>query len=517
MSKRQRTSQGYAKSGGYNPYKYGWKSYGRMRRSDVTRRLFGETRASATPEQLASRAEHGYVGRGKYGLRRTLGSFAKKHHLARRAMDYGLSRATGSGMYTGSGLYTPSNDLVQATSAAGSIPSFSSANDETGALTVTHREYIRDVYGNPDLGGGVIEDFLNQKIELNPGIEASFPWLSQVAQNFEEYEFVQLMFTYRSTVADVNSSNGQVGTVIMSTNYNASEPIFPNKSMMMGYAHSSSQKTTDTMLHGVECDPRKLSGSSGKYVRSQGLDPDQDVKTYDHGNFQLAIANTPSGFADNTIGELWVSYTVRLRKPKYFTKEGFGISRDVFRSTTMDTAYVPDTGGVGWFNGTPYKGSHNSIGCTLDKNSGNDYAFDLTFPAHYAGNVRITITATGTGFVDSGLAPWTQTLSGNVVAVHDIVSGRIVGGQTHTGVTENFFMADSNADRFVLILDVRVDIASNSVNNTIVFANSSSWLPSGDVKSCSLEVTEYNSSFGTNSDPAPVFENAQGRVVEYDA
>jgi hypothetical protein len=48
------------------------------------------------------------------------------------------------------------------------------------------------VYGNPDLGGGVIEDFQNQSILLNPGLEASFPWLSQVAQNFEEYEFVQL-------------------------------------------------------------------------------------------------------------------------------------------------------------------------------------------------------------------------------------------------------------------------------------------------------------------------------------
>jgi hypothetical protein len=93
-------------------------------------------------------------------------------------------------MYTGSGAY--SNDLVTSTTEAGSIPRFGTSSDETGALTVSHREYIRDVYGNPDLGGGVIEDFQNQSILLNPGLEASFPWLSQVAQNFEEYEFVQL-------------------------------------------------------------------------------------------------------------------------------------------------------------------------------------------------------------------------------------------------------------------------------------------------------------------------------------
>ena len=80
----------------------------------------------------------------------------------------------------------------------------------------------------------------------------------------------------------------------MATNYNASSPPFSDKATMMEYAHAMSAKTTEHMTHGVECDPSKLGGSERKYIRTNPVVPSQDLKTYDHGLFQLAVANSPA-------------------------------------------------------------------------------------------------------------------------------------------------------------------------------------------------------------------------------
>lgn len=471
-----------------------------------------------------------YYGQGKYGIRKTLGRFAKKNHLGQKAFDAGMKAAAtyaGAGMYTGKGKYFQNqNDLINSVKnrSSGSIPMFSSKHDETGELTISHREYIRDIYGNSEN-----EPFHNQGIDLNPGLEASFPWLSQVAQNFEEYDFKQLIFTYRSTIADVSSNNGQVGTVIATTNYNPSENIFPNKSMMMGYAHTMSQKTTEALMHGVECDPKKLSGSSGKYVRSQGLDPNQDVKTYDHGKFQLAIANTPNDIADNTIGELWVSYTVKLRKPKYHTKEGFGISRDIFRNADWLGSYNRSN----ILSGGLLRGVHNSIGCDVfqplkDDGSGDVQKGTLTvqFPAHYAGNLEITLrlVAWENGFAET--KTWDNptaavTTAGNVVGVMDIV------GTGHSTTHPNLYSAQvsvADDDQFMCMIHVRVDIASNAVDNsvTIYFDDQTGTLGTterfltndGNVyRATVVEVSEYNSTFGTTASSTPIYMDENKNLV----
>lgn len=462
-------------------------------------------------------------GRGKYKLRRTIGSFLKKQHTGQMAYDKAMS---GVGMYSGRGAYKrrrrsyrTSNDLVRYTGDSSSVPSFSSARDETGALTVSHKEYIRDIYGNPKLSETHADDFTITGMELNPGIEATFPWLSQVASNFEEYEFKQLMFTYRSTIADVSSANGQVGTVIMTTNYNASDPLFNNKAIMMGYAHSESQKTNATMLHGVECDPRKLSGSPGKYVRTQGLDQHQDIKSYDHGNFQIGVANTPLSLADNTIGELWVSYTVALRKPKYHTKEGFGISRDIFRSNHPFDNSEYDVIQQGLLKGlAPLKGIHNSIGCKL-RQLDNRHIL-LTFPAWYAGNLEIAIRMRSytQGFTTEQDPTFNITRTGNVVGVFDMTNvGGTTDRQTGQPIGMGMFNSSLDNDTITFTCHVRVDIASNSVDNTINFQLSNYYSIPSNICPCagfSLEITEYNSTFVSSpTDNTPIYVNDAGTVI----
>ena len=64
---------------------------------------------------------------------------------------------------------------------------------------------------------------------------------------------------------------------------------------MVTYYGSNSSKTTDNFVHGIECDPGKLSGSPGSYVRTNPILNGEDLKTYDHGNFQVATHDIPSG------------------------------------------------------------------------------------------------------------------------------------------------------------------------------------------------------------------------------
>jgi hypothetical protein len=181
---------------------------------------------------------------------------------------------------------------------------------------MSQKEYIGDVFA-PDS-----TNFTNTSYDLNPGLVANFPFLAQYAQNFEEYEFEQLVFEYHSTVdaSSTNNPNGNTGTVIMATNYNVSSPAFTDKEQMIQYHGGVSGRMTDNLTHGVECEPSKNAGSPQKYVRTF-IPVNQDLKSYDLGKFQIAFQNIPQSYFNQQVGELWVYYKVKLTKPRLFSAQ----------------------------------------------------------------------------------------------------------------------------------------------------------------------------------------------------
>ena len=199
------------------------------------------------------------------------------------------------------------------------VPSFSAATD---TVTISNREYIRDLYCPLQLNSFQIVD----ELHLNPGLSNTFPWLSQVAQNFEEYEFQQLIVTFKSTIDQSLATNGQSGQVALTTSYNADSSPFGSKQEMMAYSGGMSAKTNQSMIHGVECDPAKNSGSAGKYIRP-GLVGTDELKDYDLGTTYVSVLDAPQQFLGQTLGELWISYTVVLRKPKLSVAENYGVDR----------------------------------------------------------------------------------------------------------------------------------------------------------------------------------------------
>nr|UZT54558.1 MAG: capsid protein [clictolig virus 4] len=331
------------------------------------------------------------------GLRNKLGAGFKAAAGAMGGQQYAdmLTKAEGAGRALGMGTYTVNNDIVDDGSGQ-EIPTFGGGPN---VVTVSHKEYITDIFGPENAG-----TFQNTPYSINPGLERTFPWLSQVAANYEEYTLKQCIFTFRSTVTDFVATNGQVGSIIMATQYNPTDAPFTSKQDAMEYDMAMSGKVSGNMLHGVECDPAQLSGSPGKYVRAGPVRSDDDLKQYDHANLNVCISNIPQQFANQALGELWVSYTVELRKPKFFVSRGLNILRDAFVGQPepgVQNALLADLR-YGYGQQNRIGGRLEPVNPTLSIGSAMKY----TFPAGFSGSVVVKAYASAAGITSDSTLRW---------------------------------------------------------------------------------------------------------------
>jgi hypothetical protein len=475
-----------------------------------------------------------------------------------------IRSATGIGAYNVS-----SNDLVGGASNTFQAPTFGPVSD-TGEISITHREYVGNIYAPSTTG------FSNSTYPLNPGMEQTFKWLSQIASNYEEYEFVQLMFTFKSTVSDFQTSTGVVGQLLMTTQYNTDISPFTTKEEMMTYHGSVSSKLTGNALAGVECDPSKLSGSPGKFVRFQGLNPNQDLKEFDLGRLNVAMMDVPSQLHDQAVGELWVSYTVKLRRPKVVTARGDALSMDRFAvigspdtSTSLVFAKEDDaTSTRAMWDVVPARNvlaPQNSIGCALvcdstttvtfpsgssvptlpsgftrildtggNTSSGVTHGIKIVFPATFSGDVEIcysmqTVAASG-GTASFEMQRVIAGKTGNVELLSDLITG--LPNLVEQGVAQDRSSAWSYGQQrtagtdtqgfeqmWNLRIRLRVTASTGGVDNAIVFAGDAT-MPNASnpaynyIRNADLIISEINASFSrSSSDPRPNWVYADNRSL----
>lgn len=255
----------------------------------------------------------------------------------------GLGMYTGGGMYTGNGAYQQvANDLIAGGHETEGIMRFDVQNDED-CIVVSHSEYVMDIYAPPkDSTTGTV------KLPLNAGQAKTFPMLSQIAANFEDFQIVQLGFTYKPSLSDWQTTNGQVGQVLIATNYNPEAPLWTTKQQLLAQTGSTSARTIDSTLHGVECDPSKHHNDGHYLTRTGPPRPDEDLNDYDHGWTQVTVVDTPAEAANITLGELHVSYTIKLSKPRIWQSAHNIVPRWIAQDWTSrgqlsGTFYSPET------------------------------------------------------------------------------------------------------------------------------------------------------------------------------
>lgn len=271
-----------------------------------------------------------------------------------------LSRWLGAGDYT-----LRANSLV--TKAAKGVPVMHFGGEST---LVRHREYVGDV----TTGG--INTFTANAYPINPGISAIFPWLSGIAQQYQEYSFKGLVFHFVSTSGDsVGSTTTTLPTVMMSTQYKANSPTFTDKISMLNASFSNDAKASEDFCHPVECDPRE-NPFQIQYVRGATPPTGDDLMMYDLGKF--TIATTGSQAANITIGELWVTYEVELKKPI-----ASAISNSYIESAFISRSGVALAG---------YCGTANATGMPIFDNIGLTFptANSIAFPTGITGSFALT-------------------------------------------------------------------------------------------------------------------------------
>lgn len=208
-------------------------------------------------------------------------------------------------------------------------------NSKAGVI-IRHKEYITDIQASQAFN---LRSFL-----INPGLSETFPWLSQVANAFEEYEFRGLIFEFKSMSSDAilqSSTNSSLGTVILGTQYDVLDTPFSNKIGMENHQYSNSCKPSVTMLHPIEC-ARSQNSNTHLFTRNAPPPATGDDRLYDLGRFQIAVQGCQANVG--TCGELWCTYEIQLFKPQLFDYLGGGI---LFENQVSSTAPSLATGMFG--------------------------------------------------------------------------------------------------------------------------------------------------------------------------
>lgn len=292
-----------------------------------------------------------------------------------------ISRIFGSGQYTikSNSLMHPSGQGIVGGMNSSSPPSFGSA--KTGSdIIFSHREYVQDI--NSSVA------FNQNTFALNPGNPTLFPWMSQIASLYEEYEFLGLIFEYKSTSGtSITSAVPGMGSVIMATEYDTYDPGFSSKRAMEAAEFSSSGVPYDNFLHAVECDPSrnplKRLFVVPNITVSSATQGDQRFSVL--GNFTIA---TQGQQADGVpMGELWVSYHMRLSRPILEPS----IHTSAF--TQYSSWNIGNNGGVTYnsndvYNGLPFGiiGSAGTVGA-------NHASLTITNTNNYTGKYLIALAS----------------------------------------------------------------------------------------------------------------------------
>jgi len=308
---------------------------------------------------------------------------------------------------TGFGDYTVSQNTLMYPD---SVPMF---KQDGRNFVVSHREYIQDV-----ISGG-INTFNVDSFIVNPADSGTFPWLSEIAEQFEQYRIHGLIFEFKSNSADaLNSTNTALGQVIMASQLNVLLPEFTNKQAMENYMFGCSTRPSANLMHPLECDPKLTPFGPWFNTRIGGSISQGDDRLYDMARFSIATNGMQA--ANVNVGELWVTYQIEFSVP---------------RMSNPDFALHWQLGGDA---GTVTAGnlfSNAELTSTSD-----DVDIDVTstanviiLPNWYSGNIQVTYFVAGT----VGAAAVDPTITGSL-GVTDL---RIENNNSQNGVKNTYAAA----------------------------------------------------------------------------
>jgi hypothetical protein len=175
-------------------------------------------------------------------------------------------------------------------------------NKSDGSVRVVHRELVGNLVGQVAFTLGTVT--------VNPGLSGTFPWLSGIAQSFEEYKFNKLRFCYYP-----RCSTATAGSVMLIPEYDVTED--PPVTEQIAASYVGTREDAPWKAQVVDLPASALQGTAKRhFVRPlTGLiNPNEDPKLYDVALFYTGAVDA-SG-ANQPWGKLWVEYDVDLYLPQ---------------------------------------------------------------------------------------------------------------------------------------------------------------------------------------------------------
>lgn len=169
-------------------------------------------------------------------------------------------------------------------------------------VVVSHSEYLSTV-----VTGVTASGFLSYSYVINPGKTASFPWLSNIASNFDKYKFSKLKFTFIS-----NQPTTVAGRVGVGIDYDSTDPVPADRAEFFSLTYHSECAVWDSLVF----TPTSIGGE--RFINSHTV---TDSKLIDVGQLIIMVDGV---VATNTnVGDILVDYEVELIDPQQAVYSSF--------------------------------------------------------------------------------------------------------------------------------------------------------------------------------------------------
>jgi hypothetical protein len=321
-------------------------------------------------------------------------------------------------------------------------------------IVVRHREFLTEVTASTTFN--VLKSF-----PINPGMAITFPWLSKVARNFQQYRIRGMVYHYIPTSGNMSSSgNPALGSVMLQTVYRATDSPPSSKVELLNEYWTGEVVPSETLAHPVECNPKE-NPYNVQYVRSFDPPSGESRLLYDLGTTYLAVNGQQT--AGVTLGDLWVTYEVELLKPLVTSDV---ITQDPYWGIQVVTP-------TNWFTGASIGASEGNITVTY----GGD---TMSLPLGMTGTIEYYMSFRGSG-----------TTFGLTSAFTPVLTGCTLVGMVSVGT--GIFMAPPGTTANYGTLRFRVQINSSSTVAKIAFPTlSGSAVSSGSLTWISHEICVRN-------------------------
>jgi hypothetical protein len=227
---------------------------------------------------------------------------------------------------------------------------------------------------------GSSSQFTLQQFLINPTNVQTFPWLSRIASQYDQWEPNGIVFEFVSTSSDFNGASQSLGVVVMATDYDPYDPDYTSKQQMENADYSNSAKPSSHQIHGIECEMRERPTRVLYTSTNNGIPLTSTVM----GTFNIATQGCSD--ANITLGELWVSYDIT-----FYKKQLLDTGADLSKGPSLEMWNSPVTDDGPWLT-LPFT-TQRTITVTQSVGSGTTVNLNNSLSSgRYMLQIRVTYT-----------------------------------------------------------------------------------------------------------------------------